>query len=220
MINLNDPRPSINMRHFLAIHILLMLGIVLTIVGGTNINISSTGSYEVNAASKVAVGLFIVGLVAIGLVWLVSMRKARRAPRKERRTFLAVGIALPIIAVRVVYSSCVTFLNNSTFNMLNGSVTARVCMAITEEFVVLVIYIVLGFMLDALTPEQTGPIQSGPPRKSGGGRRGLVGLAEQLIPQQRTQEYALGQEEYTMSSQALDPAEGYSPPQSYGRLGG
>lgn len=68
------------------------------------------------------------------------------------------AIAWPFIAVRLVYSILATFLNDDTFSVVGGNVAVRVGMAVVEEFVVVIDYLILGYSLQKLEPEQQGEL--------------------------------------------------------------
>lgn len=79
-------------------------------------------------------------------------------PSAERRVAFAVLMALPFILVRLVYSACVVFLHSHLFNLVNGSVVVNAVMAVVMEFVVVGIYLILGFFISTLSPSDAGPI--------------------------------------------------------------
>ena len=55
-------------------------------------------------------------------------------------------------------------MDNSTFNAVDGNATVQLCMAIIEEFIVLVFYLVAGFVAPALDKVMNGG--GGVPMKS------------------------------------------------------
>lgn len=96
---------------------------------------------------------------------------------------MAITLALPILFIRIIYSILSAFLHNKTFSMLRGSLGAYIGMAVIEEFVVIAIYLTLGFMLEKSVPERSetlaGNQRNWKNPRSGYGRRrpGLIGLA-------------------------------------------
>jgi hypothetical protein len=78
------------------------------------------------------------------------MSRSYCVPGKERRVPIAIITALPFVLVRLVYSACSVFLHDHLFNIVTGNVVVLVVMAVLEEFVVVVIYIALGFVVDKL----------------------------------------------------------------------
>ncbi|KAE9976840.1 hypothetical protein EG328_002368 [Venturia inaequalis] len=145
-------------KQFRLIQLLITLGLILAIAGGTGGSTNSDGSPKIATTSKVAIALYIVAFVAIVLVWLVSMSALSVVPTVEKRVAFAVLIALPFILVRLVYSACVVFLHSHLFNLVNGSVVVNAIMAVLMEFVVVAIYLLLGFFISTLSPNDAGPI--------------------------------------------------------------
>ena len=137
--------------------VLIIVGLILGIVGGsssassaTSSNSAATTTITVPTTSKVAIILYIIGFIGIVGVFLLSLPKTSAVPKKERRVPVAITIALPFILIRLIYSACVTFIHNHTFNNITGSVGVFVGMAVIEEFVVIAVYVILGFMVDKL----------------------------------------------------------------------
>tara|TARA_R110002003_G_scaffold20_1_gene1041 strand:- start:7187 stop:7594 length:408 start_codon:yes stop_codon:yes gene_type:complete len=77
---------------------------------------------------------------------------------KERRVAVAVVFALPFILVRLVYSACAVFLHSHHFNIVTGNIVVLAIMAIAQEFIVVAIYVLLGFVVDKMDGENQGPI--------------------------------------------------------------
>lgn len=59
---------------------------------------------------------------------------------------LAVLVALPLIAVRLIYSILTVFLHNHDFSIIHGSVAIWAVMAVLEEIVVVLVYVTVGLM--------------------------------------------------------------------------
>lgn len=145
-------------KQFRLIQLLITVGLILAIAGGTSGSTNSDGTPKIATTSKVAIALYIVAFVAIVLVWLVSMTGLSVVPTIEKRVAFAVLIALPFILVRLVYSACLVFLHSHLFNLVNGSVVVNAVMAVLMEFIVVAIYLLLGFFISTLSPNDAGPI--------------------------------------------------------------
>jgi len=157
-------------KHFRLIQVLISVGLILSIAGGTSGSVSSDDQVHVVTTTKVAIVLYVVAFIAIIFVLFMSMTSASIVPYNERRTSLAVLAALPFIAARLLYSTLSVFVHNHWFNIVNGSVAVRVAMAVVEEFIVVIIYLILGFTLEKLEVTQQGPILSRPWKERKGGR--------------------------------------------------
>lgn len=147
-------------KQFRLIQLLITLGLILSIAGGASAGTDSDGKVQIATTSKAGVLLLLAGYIAIVFVWVMSLSKLSAVPSKERRVSLAVMIAIPLIAVRMVYSTLSIFLHNKYFGLTTGSITVRICMALIEEWIVVFIYILLGWFVDKIHPDETGPIAS------------------------------------------------------------
>ncbi|KAH7386926.1 hypothetical protein DE146DRAFT_702011 [Phaeosphaeria sp. MPI-PUGE-AT-0046c] len=150
--------PTFTIKHFRLLQLLITLGLILSIVGGTSGTTKPDGTVQVATTSKAGIALYIVAYVGIVLVYLTSIPKTSIIPKQERRVPVAILLALPFILVRLIYSGCAVFLHTHLFNPVTGNVVVRVVMAIVEEFVVVTIYIALGFLVTKLHPTAQGPI--------------------------------------------------------------
>ena len=174
-----------HMLQFRGTQLIITIGLILGIVGGTN-SVSLSGTFTVQTTSK-------VGLLLSAVAWaILTLRTIFIIPQLsshtgEKRLAIAVIIALPFIAVRISYSLLAVFHHNHDFNLINGSVTIQVVMAVLEEFLVVIIYLIVGWKAEALPADKRGPLTSRQwkgslnPAQSGGRRQGpihtLVGMA-------------------------------------------
>jgi hypothetical protein len=138
--------------------VLITVGLILSIVGGTSGTVSPDGTVTVATTSKAGIALYIVAYVGIVLLYFISVPKTSIIPHQERRVPVAIVFALPFILVRLIYSACSVFLHSHLFNIVNGSVAVRVAMAIVEEFIVVTMYIALGSLVNKLDAHAQGPI--------------------------------------------------------------
>jgi hypothetical protein len=155
---------SINRSHhsFINSHILKLIqlvitvGIILSIIGGINASddLSSSGGYYPGTLSKVGTALLIVSYAGIVLATIIMSFSVSHAEPGEKRLVLAVAVSLPFLLIRLVYSIMVTFSTLRTFNQIYGSVTALLCMALIEEFIVVVIYEGTGLTLREIPKSQ------------------------------------------------------------------
>jgi len=123
---------------------------ILSISGGTTAKINADGTIEITAQTKVAIVIYIVALVLCIAILLLCLTQLGLVPPPERQAAYAAAFVLPLMAVRVAYASLAVFVHDETFRMLGGSVGAYAGMALVEEFLVVVLYIILGFRLGKL----------------------------------------------------------------------
>ncbi|KAF2006386.1 hypothetical protein P154DRAFT_603964 [Amniculicola lignicola CBS 123094] len=150
--------PIFGVKHFRILQLLITLGLILSVAGGSSGTTSPDGTIKISSTSKVGVVLYIVAYVGLGAVYFISASRTGLIPEKERRVPVAVLFALPLICVRLIYSACSVFIHDHLFNIINGSVVVLFVMAVLEEFIVVLIYLALGFAVDKLDPAEQGPI--------------------------------------------------------------
>ncbi|KAJ5121847.1 hypothetical protein N7448_002978 [Penicillium atrosanguineum] len=129
------------------IQIPALIALILAISGGTdqassNVSDQKSGKTETRAA----IILFLVIYLAACFFWVITVRDLGRMVSSQRRLFLGVLLALPFIAVRLLYSLIVDFANNPKFSFVDGDPTIQLGMATIEEFIVVVMYTILGLM--------------------------------------------------------------------------
>jgi len=119
-----------------------MLGLVLGIVGGVDAgnNYVSTGAYTPGTLSKVSLAIFIVIFVLLVTYVVLTGVQVGHADAAETRLLFAIALSIPFILVRLVYSCISTIDNTPKFNLLTGSTTILLCMAVIMEIVVIVLY--------------------------------------------------------------------------------
>ncbi|KAF6225872.1 hypothetical protein HO133_009874 [Letharia lupina] len=147
--------------HFRTIQLLITIGLILSIAGGSN-SISSGDNFKVQSTSKVGIILYILAYVALTLISLLTGFKLSQAASGEKRLLLAVILALPFILVRLVYSTLAALTHFQEFNLLTGSVAIFAIMAVAMEFAVVLIYLVTGWTTNVVPASQRGPIMSRP----------------------------------------------------------
>ncbi|KAI1121819.1 hypothetical protein F5Y10DRAFT_271696 [Nemania abortiva] len=145
-------------KQFRFVQVLITIGLILSIVGGTSGSSSDGGQVTVASTSKAGIILYLVAFLGLTFFLVVSFSYRNRVPTQERRCSVAVAVAWPFILVRLVYSVLAVFLHNSTFSIIGGSVAVHAALAVVEEFLVVIDYLVLGFSLQRLEPEEQGTL--------------------------------------------------------------
>lgn len=146
------------MKQFRLIQLLITLGLILSIVGGSSTSPSSINKVTVSSTSKFGIGLYIIAFAGLTIFTLISSTYRTVVPIPEDRSPIAIAIAWPFVTVRLVYSSLAVFSLNRMFSITGGNVALHACMAVVEEFVVVIDYLVLGYYLQRLEPEQQGEL--------------------------------------------------------------
>lgn len=160
------------MKHFRLLQLLITIGLILAVAGGTSGTIEPNGTVKVPGTSKAGIVLYILAYVGIVLVYFISIVRIAIVPKQENRVPVAITFALPLVLVRIVYSACTVFLHSHLLRIVNGSIAVRVAMAVVEEFIVVAIYLALGFLVTKIDAREQGPIAGRPwkARRGGGGK--------------------------------------------------
>lgn len=155
------------------LHLPILLALVLAIIGGTRISSSDSSKHSSGESfEKAGAIIFLVSYLAIVAFTVLTMVDSHNLPQGEKRILYAVLGSLPLLAVRLLYSLLVDFANNNTFNIINGTPTVQLCMAIIEEFIVTILFLVAGLVAPALDSLMDGA--GGVPMNTFNGRKGAV----------------------------------------------
>ena len=83
----------------------------------------------------------------------------RRVSTGERRILVVVLAALPLLAVRFLWTLLAYFSNLSDFQVYGGSVMVRAFMSTLEEMVIVIAYTVVGLMIPKDTDSRDAELQ-------------------------------------------------------------
>jgi hypothetical protein len=171
----------ISSRGFKLIELIITIGLILGIVGGVNAasTVGQTFKYQPGSLNKAGTALFIVSWVAIVLATIFISFHVSHAEPGEKRILIAVAISLPFILIRLIYSCFSTFSTNKNFNLITGNVTVLLCVALIEEFIVVVLYEATGLTLHKVQSIPVGTQQISSPEDAE--------YAPQHPPQQQAQ---------------------------------
>ena len=129
-----------------------MVALILCIVGGID-EASSSISDQASGQTlfKVGIAIFVVIYALLFLLAAFTARDVGNAPRGEKQIYFAVLAALPLIAVRLVWSILAVFTTMQNFSLTNGNPVIQLCMAVLEEIVVIIMYTLAGLAVSGLT---------------------------------------------------------------------
>ncbi|KAI1868389.1 hypothetical protein JX265_007212 [Neoarthrinium moseri] len=146
----------VNERMLRAIQILVLVGLILGSVGGSNAgsNYAVTGVYTASSISQAGLGLMIAGYILTVLAAVQVAVQISHAEPGERRLSLAVGLSLPFVLVRLGYAAESTFGHNSRFNQFTGDVNIQLGMSVIMEMIAIVIIEGFGLTLKKIPKGQ------------------------------------------------------------------
>ena len=178
-----------------------LIGLIFCIIGGSN-SASSSNITKVDRMTKAGIILYLIAFAAICLMTVYLATRRLQIENGEKRLVLAVAFSLPFLFVRLIYSSIASLGHSSRFNIVNGSVTVLLVMAVLEEFVIVVTYLVTGLSLQVIAKRESLPTVADqasrhddggvPSRSARSGfhrRGGLIGLLIRTIKGERRQNY-------------------------------
>ncbi|KAL8695223.1 MAG: hypothetical protein Q9218_000261 [Villophora microphyllina] len=148
----HDPLRAKFARTFKMVHFPLIVAVVLTAIGSSQIYDRNTGN-DAGGRSLAQAGIiiFLVVFLALILVTAYTFGGYSKLPVGERRILYAVVLSIPFIAVRLIYSLLVYYdQNNSLFELRRGNIWVRSFMAVFEEWVTVLLYLSAGLLAPVL----------------------------------------------------------------------
>jgi hypothetical protein len=127
------------------IHMLMLVSLILTIVGGTQIEYDSN-KIEYSTTSDASMGLMIAVVVFVCAEVYYLLPHLGLVSPGERRIFIAVTASLPAVAVRLAYACVLVFGNR------RGSFGLYVGTALVPEMVVVLFCGIVGVLLANVPP--------------------------------------------------------------------
>lgn len=122
-----------------------MIALILCIVGGMDEGDNTASEITTGKKdTKIGVVMFLCIYLLLSALTVITMKDIGNARNGEKRVYLAVLCALPLLAVRLLWSLLSAFSTNPTFSLQNGKPWVQVFMAIIEEFVIVLAYTVVG----------------------------------------------------------------------------
>ncbi|KAI1501274.1 hypothetical protein F5X99DRAFT_383355 [Biscogniauxia marginata] len=143
------------------VQLVLLVGLILGAVGGSSAgsNYAATGSYSQSTTlSRAGTALMIAGYVLlVAATGVVAATQLSRVEAGERRVVLAVGLSLPFILVRLVYSAESVYSGNPAFNLITGDRNILLGMAVIMEMIVVAVVEGVGITLKVRPRSAEGP---------------------------------------------------------------
>ncbi|GAM83349.1 hypothetical protein ANO11243_013360 [Dothideomycetidae sp. 11243] len=154
--------PPIPPRFLRLVSIPIIAALILSIVAGTD-SFSSKPSDRSTAHTyaKAASLLYLVSLVLIAGILALTLATRARLQKTDTKLLYAGLVALPFLAIRVLFSILTAFdyKDSATFSVITDTTRAVVVQAIMSvlmEFIVVVVYLVAAIATPRLAPRDGG----------------------------------------------------------------
>lgn len=144
-------------RHIRFVELIVLVGLILGIVGGTQMGdiitkAMAAGNMNYKMPTETVAGIALM-IAAFGILVIASAMSATQvsaAEPGEKRLLLAIGLAAPFMLVRLVFSAAATFGDNRDFRNFGGSAkypSLLIGMSVVMEMVIVAILEAIGLTL-------------------------------------------------------------------------
>jgi len=125
-----------------------IIALIICIVGGIK-STSSDSSDQTQGKTMLKAGIIIFLIIYLILCVLASYTAMEfsKIPSGEKRILAAVLVTLPFVLPRLLWSLLAYFSHITTFNVVEGSIVVRSVMSTLEEFLVIIMYTVVGLLV-------------------------------------------------------------------------
>ena len=155
MLTRNATAASRRSRFIQIMQLPATVALILCIVGGTDLTSSSVSNQkEGKTLLKAGVLVFLIIYLCLVALALNSAAEFNRIPAGEKRILVVVLAALPLLAVRFVWTLLAYFSDFKDFQIYSGSVIVRAFMATLEEMLIVIAYTIVGLMIPKYTGNQ------------------------------------------------------------------
>jgi hypothetical protein len=146
--NIVTKRATATSRRSRAIQIITLpttIALILCIAGG--IDEAGTEVSKGKNLTKVGIAIFLIVYILLFALSVITMKDVGNAPREEKRIYIVILIALPLIAVRLLWSILSAFGHSSDFSLNSPKPLIQFFMGTLEEFIVVVCYTTVGLII-------------------------------------------------------------------------
>lgn len=134
----------------LILHVPLLISLALIVAGSIDPDSRDGPSFAATESSKAGISLYCACFVVLVWATIVISSRLYLATPTETTILTTVVLSLPFFLVDIVYMMCFAFEphdGSQRFNVIDGSVTLQLCMQVVMEFVIVALYLGLGFEL-------------------------------------------------------------------------
>ncbi|OCK86058.1 hypothetical protein K432DRAFT_285396 [Lepidopterella palustris CBS 459.81] len=138
-----------------------VIALILCIIGGTDVG-STNSSDRKTGLTHLKEGLIIFAVVwaALWLLTILTVRDWSRIYEGERRVLIAVVVAVPLLALRILYGVLSVFVDKGSFSFIGGGIVPRVLLATVEEFLIVIIFIGVGLTVPKFAKQNEGRLET------------------------------------------------------------
>lgn len=126
-----------------------MIALILCIVGGIDQS-HTTKPSDISTGhkyTKIGVIIFLVVYLILAVMAIITMKDVGNAQRGDKGIYFAVLAALPLLAVRLLWSILCAFTTNSKyFSLTSNKPLVQLFMAVLEEFFIVCMYTFVGLI--------------------------------------------------------------------------
>jgi hypothetical protein len=134
----------------LLLHVPLIISLVLIVAGSIDPDARDTQTFEATESTKAGIALYCACFVILVMATVIISSRLYLATPTEAMILTTVVLSLPFFLVDIVYMMCFafeSFVGSQNFNVISGNVTLQLCMQVVMEYVVVILYLGLGFRL-------------------------------------------------------------------------
>ncbi|KAF2275742.1 uncharacterized protein EI97DRAFT_378673 [Westerdykella ornata] len=132
------------------LHVPLVVSLILIVAGGIDPHSREGPTFAATDTTKAGVSLYCACFVILVWATIVIASRVYLATPAEAKILTTVVLSLPFFLVNVVYMMCFAFESlwgSQRFNVISGSVTLQLCMQVIMEYIIVGLYLALGFEL-------------------------------------------------------------------------
>jgi len=132
------------------LHIPLLVSLILIVAGGIDPESRESPTFAATSTTKAGIALYCACFVILVWATIVITSRLYLATSTEVKILTTVVLSLPFFLVNIVYMMCFafeSFYGSQRFNVISGSVTLQLCMQVIMEYIIVGLYLALGFEL-------------------------------------------------------------------------
>lgn len=146
---------------FRAVQLITTIGLILSIVGDTNIKIDKqTHVLAVPVETKAGIILLLLAWIAIAFITARTIQCISQLAHAERPLAWVVLVCLPFILIRLVYAILSVFVNDENFSLIFPSTVVVWTLSTIEECFSVFVYLLVGFKVSKLTAGQPNLVRA------------------------------------------------------------